>query len=407
MGKRLVRVVLFVMLIFLLAPKAEPQQKALDWGKSPKTLRIGEIQALTGPGSSWGLPKHLFLTMQVEKINASGGVTIGGDTYRIELIARDDKYKPDQAINAANQLIFLDKVKFLFGPTASAAALSVNSIAEANGVIHLPACWSEKILGPNKPHTWRVEQTISEIAPGFYQWMDKTYPQIKRWGLINPNDETGWAGSATCKSALKRIGKEIVVDEFYERGVTDFYPLLTRMIAKHLDVLDIGITSPGDGALMVKQARELGFKGKIISPSHDDVEALSKLAGMEAAEGFIATLRTVTAGPQADPKWRKLREDFIAYWGADKWDANTFDGSDKLAWVLHSIRKAASIDPAKVNAAMEGTREWDNPFYGSSRWAGMSFYGINHQQLGENSIAECRKGKEYILGSFKCLEPVR
>ena len=53
-------------------------------------------------------------------------------------------------------------------------------------------------------------------------------------------------------------------DEKYDRGLKDFGPLLTRMMAKGAELLELDGNAPGEAGLMTKQARQLGFKGVII-----------------------------------------------------------------------------------------------------------------------------------------------
>src|SRR5205807_2614260 len=91
-------------------------------------------------------------------------------------------------------------------------------------------------------------------------------------------------GNAVVK-ALKGLGFEVVADEYYERGTKDFYPILTKLLASKPDMLDVAAAPAGEGGLILKQARELGFKGAKGWTAGTNPFTIIGVAGKEAAEG--------------------------------------------------------------------------------------------------------------------------
>ena len=84
-----------------------------------KTLKIGGCLPLTGPASVAGLAFKQGWDMAVEKINNEGGLKIGADTYKIDLIIEDDKASPEASTTAATKLCYQDNVKFVLGSLAA------------------------------------------------------------------------------------------------------------------------------------------------------------------------------------------------------------------------------------------------------------------------------------------------
>ena len=80
-----------------------------------KTLTIGGIAFLTGPASQGGIACKQGWELAVDKYNQAGGLKIGKDTYKINLIVEDDAMSPDQAATAATKLIKRDGAKFMSG----------------------------------------------------------------------------------------------------------------------------------------------------------------------------------------------------------------------------------------------------------------------------------------------------
>ena len=66
-----------------------------------KVVRIGFLAPLTGEVAAWGLPGLYGCEIWAERVNAAGGVDIGGEPHRIEFVAYDDEYLPDKALQGA------------------------------------------------------------------------------------------------------------------------------------------------------------------------------------------------------------------------------------------------------------------------------------------------------------------
>ncbi len=85
-----------------------------------KKLTIGVADALTGGGAVYGLPQANAVRMAADEINAAGGIKVGADNYKIDVIAYDDKANPTEATNAVRKLIDRDGVKYISASAARA-----------------------------------------------------------------------------------------------------------------------------------------------------------------------------------------------------------------------------------------------------------------------------------------------
>ena len=106
----------------------------------------------------------------------------------------------------------------------------------------------------------------------------------KRVGGLFPNDESGQQVGAANEAAYQAVGAKFVAKEFFERERVDFVPLLTRVLAQNIDAFELDGNSPQTAGLLVKQLRELGFKGPIIRTGGDATADILKIAGKEATE---------------------------------------------------------------------------------------------------------------------------
>jgi branched-chain amino acid transport system substrate-binding protein len=226
-----------------------------------KTLVIGTTLPLSGPAAGWGLGLSRMNDFFAEDMNNKSGLKIGKDVYKIKTIAYDHKGSPSEAAANATKLVSQDKIQYLIGGVIAATGMAELPITQPAKVVTTSLWWGKGIIGSDKPFSFR--QTISqmEIAPAMYAWIKKNNPNIKTMAQINPNDTSGWDTAAAVREAAEANGIQVIAQEFFERGTKDMYPFLTRILAKKPDLIDVAVTAPGDGALIVKQLYELGYKG--------------------------------------------------------------------------------------------------------------------------------------------------
>src|SRR5690606_28076133 len=133
---------------------------------------------------------------------------------------------------------------------------------------------------------FRPNVTTAEVSQPQIDWVVASQG-IKKVGALFPNDETGQAIAKDLQAAYGKAGAGLVATEFVERDRVDFVPLLTRIMAKRVDAIELDGNSPTTAGLLVKQARELGFEGKIIRTGGPATQDIVNVAGKEAAEGLL------------------------------------------------------------------------------------------------------------------------
>jgi branched-chain amino acid transport system substrate-binding protein len=78
----------------------------------------------------------------------------------------------------------------------------------------------------------------------------------------------------------------LTAKEFFERDRVDFVPLLTRMLARGIDTVELDGNSPSTAGLIVKQARELGCKGRFVRTGGPATAEILSVAGKDSSEGI-------------------------------------------------------------------------------------------------------------------------
>jgi branched-chain amino acid transport system ATP-binding protein len=131
----------------------------------------------------------------------------------------------------------------------------------------------------NTQFVFRVLPTSREFVPPFVKWLRENRPAIQKIALIAPNDETGWDSQKLQTAAYEQNGFKVVGAELFERAQTDFHTMLTKLIASGPDSIELDTTPPPTAGLVIRQARELGFKGQFTKFGGVNVNDMVKAAG--------------------------------------------------------------------------------------------------------------------------------
>jgi branched-chain amino acid transport system substrate-binding protein len=349
-------------------------------------LKIGAVGTLSGGGTEWGLGLQRAVTIAFDEINAAGGVKIGGKSYTLKLIMYDDAYTAQGGTTAATRLVNVDGVKFILGPVGSPPALGVVAVTNPAKVVALTNGYSPKILTPESKYSFRVQIPTDYFAPGVAAWLRQTYPKLTKVGIISPNDAVGQTLAPLHVKAYNQYKFDVVFDEKYDRGLKDFGPLITRMMARGAELLELDGNAPGEAGLMVKQGRQLGFKGVIIQTGGPGIEEIIRVAG-PFAEGFLSYDLFDSSDP-AVQRYVKLYH--AKYEGPVPGLSVVWYNAARI--LNDAFLKAQSLDTDKVRDALENL-EGAPTLFGPVRWTGKERYGINHQLLHSFLISEVKDGK--------------
>ena len=201
--------------------------------------------------------------MNAEMINDKGGFKVGGEIYKWKTFTfiYDHKYVPAEAVKAANKAIFSDKVQLVSIMGGSPTFAWIPTLKQNNILSLNDTAGGKSVTNPDNPLVFRHNPGIEASYAVGLKYM-KEQQGVKTIASLNPDDATGHSNDEASRYMVGKVGGlEIIASEFFERGTKDFTSLLTRIIAKKPDMIETGMTDPTSQALVLKQARELGYKG--------------------------------------------------------------------------------------------------------------------------------------------------
>ena len=379
-GLRLGALVLAILALTLFAA---PPGSAAD---SPKKVKIGGITALSGPAAPWGIGMQNCWNLVLDEINQNGGFTVKGQKYVWDLKVYDHAFDAAKAVSAANRLITRDRVKIIYAFDGGMIK-AFQPISEKAKVITIAwASPGKDYINPQNSFTWMYGIDCMAAAI-LYPWIEKN-TDIKKVALLGPDTWTGHATADANRFGLSKTKLEIVFDEFAPGDTTDFVPILTRILSKNPDIIDIANWDPGVRGLLVKQARQLGYKGPmyLVTP---DIANLKSVAGWENCEGLYFAPYEV----ELTPGQKKFKADYIEKYGEENWIGSiAYAFYDWPHWLTQAIEEAQSFDTEAICAQLEKMKT--TSIYGEPAYfAGQGFYNINRIPMYPFAIGQVQDGK--------------
>lgn len=295
--------------------------------KEPQVYKIGFFSPTTGPAAADGTSALHAAQLAVKFINEAGGVR----GKKLELIHYDDAAKPDQAVSVVRKLIEQDKVIAVISGSYSGATRAAASVCQEAGVVMLSAYAIHPDITKTGDKIFRVG-TLGTVEGkvGGALVVDKL--GAKRIAILTIDNDFGRALTEGFKSYLQGKDVEIVFEEKYPLGETEFKAILQRIKDANPDVL-FASAYYSEAANLVRQAKEIGLKAQIVGQEGYDSPKFLELAG-DAAEGVII----VTDLNRDDP--REIVQKFLAEYQkeygipADMVGASAFDAVQILAWAI-------------------------------------------------------------------------
>lgn len=255
-----------------------------------ETVRIGYSGPLSGGAALYGKNVLDGMQMAASEINAMG-LEVAGKKYKLEIVPLDDKYNPSETAINAQRLVQEYKTPAILVPH-SGGSLALQTNNEAQKYLLLSYTSVPQVLARGNKLTLRIPPEFTAYIQPFVKHAMAKYG--KNLAIANADHDYAKAWTAVFRPAWEAAGGKVVADNpmSYNRA-TDFYSGVSRVLAAKPDVMFIGGASEPTG-LVVKQARELGFKGGFVIIDQAKMDEMSLVTGGYAPlEGSIGVLPLV------------------------------------------------------------------------------------------------------------------
>jgi branched-chain amino acid transport system substrate-binding protein len=312
-------------------------------------ILIGEFGSLTGTTATFGISTKNGIDMAVEQVNKAGGV-LG---KQVRVIVEDDQGKPEEAQTVVTKLITRDQVVAVLGEVASSRSMAAAPVAQQSKIPMI----SPSSTNPKVTETGDYIFRVCFIDPFQGLVMAKFATntlKVKNVAVLRDikNDYSVGLADVFLEN-FKKMGGNIVADESYSEGDTDFSAQLTSIRSRNPQAIFL----PGyytEVGLVARQAKQLGLNIPLLGGDGWDSPKLIEIGG-EALNGAYYSNHFSVDDPT--PAIQKFVSDYKAQYGAVP-DALAGLGYDAASILFDAMRRANTTDPAKVRDAIAATKDF-------------------------------------------------
>jgi branched-chain amino acid transport system substrate-binding protein len=333
-------------------------------GAAARQLVIGYTTSQTGSLNVESTRQQDGLQMWMDDVNKAGGIklsdgtvlTLSGKTY-------DDESKGDRVQELYTKLINDDKADFLISPYSSGLADTAAVIAEQYGKVMLTiGAASDATYKKGYSHIYQTYTPASRYLTGAADLLKQLDASAKTIAIVHENDKFSTDVTKALNDYAAQQGYQIVVNEGYDSGTTDFAAFVNKVVAASPDAV-MGGGHFADTSTFAKQLYEKGVKAKMIAllvaPPEPDFADIGKAAeGVVGPSQWEATVKFSEESAKTDGvTWLgPTVDDFVSRYKAAFKDDPSYHSAGAYASGLilqAAIEAADSVDSEKVKAAMD------------------------------------------------------
>ena len=240
----------------MLASQGALAQKKYDTGATDTEIKIGNVEAYSGPASAYGVigkTEEAYFKM----INDQGGI----NGRKINLVSYDDGYSPPKTVEQVRKLIESDEVFLIFNALGTPTQTAVQKYQNTKKVPQLfLATGASKWNDPKDfPWTMGFQPSYRVEARIFAKYILKTKPDAKV-AVFYQNDDFGKDYVAGLKDVFgDKASSIIVAEESYETTEPSIDTHIVKLKGTGADVL-VNISTPKFAAQTIKKMAELEWK---------------------------------------------------------------------------------------------------------------------------------------------------
>ena len=322
------------------------------WG-AEKTLKLGVIAELTGDMPAVGTSCKNAAEMAVKEVNAAGGLQVGKEKMKVQLVVEDNAGKADQSAAAAQKLITQDEVLAIVGPNASRYAIPASEIAESSETV-LITPWSTNPkttldATTNQPKKYVFRACFIDPFQGgvLAKFALEKLKAKKAAVLYDVASDYNKGIAEVFKTNYEKLGGKIVAFETYTTNDKDFSAQLTKIKDAKPDVIFLP-NYYSEVPLQVQQAKRLGITVPFIGSDSWGSPELLTLGGADLNGYYFSTHY---AADNAAPVAKKFIADYEKAYGAKPDDvaALTYDAFGLL---FGAIKSAGKVDREAVRVSL-------------------------------------------------------
>lgn len=193
------------------------------------TIKVGVIGDFSGIASGEERGKMFAYQLAVDEINAGGGI----NGKKIELLLRDDKSISELTDREAEYLTEKEHVDVLMGSTLSPSRDIMRRYAYRTKTLYFDTQQTEG--GVSSHYTFCLSAMPEQQMTGMIQYLIERYG--KKCYIVAADYNYGILSAEWAKHLIHQFGGEVVGVEYLDETITDFNPIIDRILQLQTDIL--------------------------------------------------------------------------------------------------------------------------------------------------------------------------
>jgi branched-chain amino acid transport system substrate-binding protein len=320
-----------------------------------KSIKIGMSTILSGRVAQLGTSSRNAVMMEVDKINAAGGLA----GRQIEMVIRDSKGQPQEAARLSRELVNSDGCEILIDAEASSGAFAVHEVARDLGMltVHTNSETSSLSADPKLrlPNAFRIcRQGVHDcIVGGAYAAKVAKTKNLTKWMTTSPDYAYGRDTTAEYMSYVKYFNPDVeVVGEAWPKL---FQPDYTEVLTKILQTKPQALYSclwGGDVTAFIDQGNIYALFGQVetFAVNMADYTALTAVKnlpkGIHSGNRYIKTFPNTPENAAWADAYRAKYNEYPTNWA--------WENATAVHFIAAAAKKANSTDGAKLAEVMKG-----------------------------------------------------
>ncbi len=330
-------------------------------------IRIGAVGPLTGPAANSGIAMRQAFQYVAKKTNQEGGVQVGDEMRKIELILEDEQSQPALGVAAATKLLTRDQVDILIGD------MFHSSVTLA--IMDLVPSFDQTFFMSGQPVSAKMGQRIKQHPERFRNfwkgmfgsaaYADAVWQSVhslieagkldagdKRIAFVMQDDDYGRSNIEYVRKLFVDNGWTVMMVGAVPLGHADFYPQLTKLAANPPDLLVSVFSVVNSGIALVTQMEEKQLNIPHLAVYYPLRPEFDQGVPEKAANGLLWT--PLFFDPAHNEQHAAFAKAFEAMTGVEA-NADHAQGVCIMGMLVNNIERAGSVEVDELIEAFKTT----------------------------------------------------
>ncbi len=313
------------------------------------SYRIGYQLPLTGNTAQYGQDFKNAAEIALDRFAKAG------KPFKVEILFEDSRSDAKEGVTIARKFVDDKAIVGVLGDFTSGVSMAAAQVYKEAGMPQLSQTASHPDYAKISEWQFRNITTQAQEGPLNAEWM---YSRgFRKVAVIAEQTDWGQTVVSNFAEKFKALGGTVTQSEFFNRGLADFRPIITKIARDRPDAVYTGFFYE-DGAQFLKQAKQLGAALPVHSTSAAYNQQLVSLAGADA-EGLFLTATFLPSNPAPHV------QEFVAAWKAKtnagdpgQFPAQAFDAVNIMLAALERAHGKGNLTRASLRNELAATKDF-------------------------------------------------